>query len=198
MLTLDTSKPVDRTGNAYCGPLVVAAIMGTSTGDVASQVYAMRKAGESPRKMKRVPAAVKGTTGSELVRLLQARGYAVYDTDIGARYRPQDFRTYYADNDANKSYRTPNPLVAITEYPLAPWSLVRRVLPTLGDWLRHTDGKTYIIHLPGHWALASGGKFTETYTRGAWVPFREAPSRNRHVTMAYLVTQGPYQHALTS
>jgi hypothetical protein len=64
---IDTTRPVDRTGNPYCGPLVVAAILGISAGAVAAEVLNMRQSKDwAARKMKRVPKEVKGTVRTEL------------------------------------------------------------------------------------------------------------------------------------
>jgi len=71
---------IDRTGNRYCGPLVVAGILGTSTGDVAAQVASMRKrVGGVPLANGRIKR-VRGRTGythqwrtaSSLARLCMA------------------------------------------------------------------------------------------------------------------------------
>ena len=188
MLTLNTSKPVDRTGNMYCGPLVVGAILGTSTGVVAQRIEAMRTARDPvtiPRGRKAPRrGAVRGTYHTELRAVLEREGFGFRDVDVGARWRPiRKWR--YVDSTCTRGanqkplFDDPNNWHEVT------W--LRREVPTLRDWLRHTDNGTYIVNLPGHWAIVSNGQWCETYTRGEWVAKRAAPKQSRHVINAWQI-----------
>ena len=183
-MILDTSKPVDRTGNSYCGPLVVGAILGTSTGYVAESVLRLRREGLG-HKRARKSGAIKGTYADELLRLLAQHGYRTEQIDIGARYRRRTYRETLV-NDSFTRWASREPLFSTETW--HPATLLRVAYPSLGMWLRtlRTDA-TYIVHLPRHWAIASAGKWSETHTDGKWIDFRGAPGRARHVTAAYLV-----------
>lgn len=192
---IDTTKPVDRTGNTFCGPLVVAAILGTSTGAVVAEIAAKRQATRGVRlstgKLRRVRArtadAIRGTYDTELFALLESRGVKLEPVDVGARYRPHRKirgRPCYVNTDGS---RFSCPLDLGDDW--LPWTLLEReVLPLWRAALRLRDGATYIVHLPGHWAIVSGGKWCETYTRGEWLPLAAAPCRNRQVKAAWRVT----------
>lgn len=71
-MQLDTSKPVDRTGNRYCGPLVIAAITGMSTADAAAAL----------RRITGRTSAVKLVRHEELISTLSALGFVMRRMEI--------------------------------------------------------------------------------------------------------------------
>lgn len=191
MLILDTSKPVDRTGNTYCGPLVVGAILGTSTGIIAERIAGMRVARDPvtiPRGRKaprRGP--IRGTYYTELCALLERAGYGLRPVDVGARYRRSNYVACYIDAEQKRMYRggvTPAMAQVLDLWAYTP---LKRVCDSLGSFLRGLDAGTYIVNTPGHWAIASGGLWCETYTGGAWCAKRAAPKQTRRVLNAWQI-----------
>lgn len=197
-MNIDTTKPVDRTGNIYCGPLVVAAILGTSTGNIAAEVARMRVAnggavtttGKVRRVRARTAEAIRGTHTGELEALLTRAGFSLVPVDVGARYHahPKGRRgNGYVSSDG-KRWLCTQFLADGSRW--LPWTLLEhRALPLWQAALRLRDGGTYIVHLPGHWAIASDGKWCETHTQGQWVPLAAAPRGNRKVRAAWRVTR---------
>ena len=187
-MLIDTTKPVDRTGNTWCGPLVAAAILGTSTGVVADAVYNMRKARDPACHHKRVTRVVRGTYASELHALLKAYGYSIGESVAPIRYQPARRFGTYIRADGLRMCRAV-PILSTADWHR--WTMVERrgawdlwrCLKTLG-----TAG-TFIIETPGHWALLSGGHWCETFTKGAWVPARGAPKQSRNVLNAWPVSR---------
>lgn len=197
---IDTSKPVDRTGNTFCGPLVVAAICGTSTGQVCESIAAMRQRTggvQLGKRVKRVRARtadkIKGTYDGELFAVLKSQGFAVAPVDVGARYRSQSVRGFYRDtfvsDDGKRFCRGAPPILDSRTW--WPWTLIERECLPLWRWLLRVrdDAHTYIVHLPGHWAIAHAGQWCETYTDGKWVPANRAPRGSRKVINAWRVTR---------
>lgn len=200
MLNIDTSKPVDRTGNAFCGPLVVAAILGTSTGRVASALAAVRQEnhgvvklgnGRAKRVRNRTTESIRGTYPAELETLLASYGYSFEPVDVGARFRMARKlrgRPSYV-NDAGTRFACPNPPLLSTET-WHPWTVLEHcALPLWQGLSRLRDGGTYIVFTPGHWALAHNGHWCETFTNGNWVRFSHAPKSSRRMLAAWRVTQ---------
>jgi hypothetical protein len=187
MLTLNTSKPVDRTGNTYCGPLVVASILGTSTGVVAQRIESMRKARDPvtiQRNGRPRRGAVRGTYHTELRAVLEREGFGLRETDVGARYR-RDRKYCYVNATCTRGANQ-LPMFAIpSEWHAVTW--LKRQCPTLLNFLMHADNGTYIVNLPGHWAIVSNGQWCETHTRGEWVAKRAAPKQSRHVINAWQI-----------
>jgi hypothetical protein len=68
-----TRATVDRTGNRYCGPLVLAALMGCSTAEAAAKVR--RVNGDHNR-------AIKGMHNYELIKTLKAAGHTLIDVPV--------------------------------------------------------------------------------------------------------------------
>jgi hypothetical protein len=71
-MNLDTRSKVDRTGNRYCGPLVIAAITGMSTSEAA----------RSLRRITGRQSAVKSVNHQEIMATLSALGYVMRRTEI--------------------------------------------------------------------------------------------------------------------
>jgi hypothetical protein len=188
MLILDTSKPVNRDGNTYCGPLVVAAIMGTNTGAVATAITGMRAARDpvtilrgrkAPRR-----GPIRGTYYSELCALLERSGFGVRSVDVGVRFQP-DRKWGYVNATCTRGARQLPMFANPSEWHAVTW--LRAVYRPLWAFLSHADNGTYIVNTPGHWAIASGGQWCETYTRGEWVAKRAAPKQNRRVINAWQI-----------
>jgi len=191
---IDTTKPVDRMGNSFCGPLVVAAIIGTSTGAVADMIKHGRaaKAFAVPVGRKRRPKAtvVRGTYENELFALLEAHGARIEPIDVGSRYiriRGARGRDTFVNATFTRWAASFLPPVLSTDewYPCT--ILEREALPLWRVAVLFDTG-TYIVNTPNHWAIASDGKWCETYTKGEWVPLRNAPGRNRKVLRAWRVS----------
>jgi hypothetical protein len=86
-MKLDTTKQVSRKGNRYCGPLVIAAITDTSTGEAAELV---RDCGETSRNCTK---PIVGIRQSEMWSVLTGLGYACEWRSAG-RYRQRtDYST---------------------------------------------------------------------------------------------------------
>lgn len=198
---IDTTKPVDRTGNKWCGPLVLAAIMGTSTGEVCEALAVERQLTRGVRlsngKIKRVRGrtadTMRGTYDTELFALLERNGFVLESIDVGARYRPGRHSTYV--NDAGTRYASPRPPIFTTET-WWPWTvLVRDCLP-LWRWLLRVrnDNNAYIVHLPNHWAITARGMWCETHTKGDWIRAAQAPQGRRKVLKAWRVTRPGESH----
>ena len=80
-MIINRDRPVDRTGNSFCGPLVIAAILGTSTAEAAERVrrHVIRKCYRN---------AVKGMYNEDLRYTLEVSGFAVYPLKIAKHYVP--------------------------------------------------------------------------------------------------------------
>ncbi len=127
---------------------------------------------------------MRGTYYTELRAVLERQGFGLRECDVGAHWRP-DRRWHYVNADftrgANQKpfFDDPNNWHAVT------W--LRREYQSLGTFLRCTDDATYIVNTPGHWAIASGGQWCETFTRGEWVAKRGAPKQTRRVLRAWQI-----------
>jgi hypothetical protein len=188
-----TRSNVDRSGNSFCGPLVLAAILGTSTAEAAEKVrdVSMRRRG-----------AVKGMYNSELLAVLRANGRTVTEMDVPrvyiARRRPGesvadtveytngDTWTHFVDGKAN------HVRVATygADYANAAHTPVHRVGVTLAAWLptRPDHTGTYVVVVANHYVLISGRKFVDTYTKGEWVSIGKAPHRRKRVHKIFQIT----------
>lgn len=173
-MKLNRDVPVDRTGNGYCGPLVIAALLGISTAEAASEVRR--------RSNRRCYArAVKGMYNDDLVHVLKVNGLKVEKQPHGElRYFPR--------------YRWPNgKSVAFESYNGALGECTpveqRPVKPTLARWLAERPDKsaTYVVQVTGHYVLVSGRKFVDTHTRGQWVNIGDAPRRRKRVEHVWMI-----------
>jgi hypothetical protein len=186
-----TDNPVNRDGNSFCGPLVVAAILGCSTGHVATLIARKRAQDKGVRlasgKLKNTRGKsadkIRGTYAVELFAILADHGITVEPVDVGARY--ERAYTGYVNASVTRSVRGNTPLFSTEQW--YPWTMIRHLYRTL--WLSVSKFKsdTYIISTPGHWAIASDGKWAETFTRGEWVPLALAPKSRRKVLQAWRV-----------
>jgi hypothetical protein len=190
---IDTTKPVDRTGNAYCGPLVVAAILGCSTGKVAEEIAAYRVKNKGVRlpsglvrRMKgRSADKIRGTHSAELLELLARHGIKTEAINPGARLIPWE-RNVMVNSQFTRWVRKA-PVLSTDDW--VPASLVRLTGLTLWQASSKFAEGTFIIVTPGHWAIISDGKWCETFTGGKWVDLRHAPKDNRRVISAWRVTK---------
>jgi hypothetical protein len=196
-LAIDTARPVDRAGNAFCGPLVVAAILGTSTGNVATEVANLRCKLKGARMadgtIKRIRGRradkVRGTYNSELFAVLESRGLLIESVPVGGRWveiRKCRGRSTYVNGSFTRMARGGMP-------PWGDWypvTLITREGRSLWMLRQLFASGTYIVQLPGHWALAHDGLWCETHTSGQWVDIRVAPKSSRKVLQAWKITQG--------
>jgi hypothetical protein len=191
--SLKPGQAVDRTGNNYCGPLVVAAIVGTSTGQVAAEVANMRQAiggarlsnGKLRRVRGRTADKVRGTYDIELFAVLKLHGYEAAPIDVGNHYVPELLRPVHVNAAGTRFCRNGIPDAG----DWLPWTIVRRTARPLWLVLPRLTSGTYIIKTPGHWALARDGQWCETLTYGEWLPYCRAPQSNRKVLQAWRVTR---------
>lgn len=197
-MNIDTTKPVDRTGNSFCGPLVVAAILGISTGEVADLIAARRRTNKGVRlasgKVKRVRGGrvaghgVKGTYDTELFELLAARGYTVEPVDVGARYGRQ-YTGWVNPEGTRVSRRDPQraviPLFDAGQW--LPWTFLRHAFRQIWTAAPKFRSGTFIVGTPGHWAIVSNGMWCETFTKGVWLSL--TPMSRRKVLNAWRVTR---------
>ena len=189
---------VDRTGNNFCGPLVVAAIVGTSTGQVAAEVANMRQAiggarlsnGKLRRVRGRTADKVRGTYDTELFAVLLLHGFEATPIDVGNRYVPQFQRPVLVRADGKLFARNGMAVVGVDgNAEWLPWTVLQRTARPLWQVLPRLTSGTYIINTPGHWALARDGQWCETLTHGNWLPYARAPQSKRKVLKAWRVTR---------
>ena len=194
-----TRSNVDRTGNGFCGPLVLAAILGTSTARAAEQVRNLSK---------RRRVAVKGMWNSELLAVLRANGRTVTEVEVPrvyiARRRPRETIANamgWTDGRIFVKYSEKWPYGKTGGFHMARHDLcadpsnscytpVTHVGVTLAAWLpkRPDHTGTYVVVVANHYVLISGRKFVDTYTRGEWVSIGKAPHRRKRVHNVFQVT----------
>lgn len=205
-----TLQSVDRTGNGFCGPLVLAAIFGCDTAEAAARI---RQATSSSRP-------VKGMHNFELERTLSFHGYRAAKCGISWRYRadliPGQCGTH-VDNTMERRAsleeyhrvkrmggcvhaadgRMPLMITNITGVSgqqdwAAPFTPVKMVGPTLAEWIRTYDrdpNAFYIVEVNLHYVLVKGRKFVDTFTKGEWVFTGSAPHRRKRVKNVWKVTK---------
>lgn len=71
---IDTTQAVDRNGNRYCGPLVIAAITGLTSGEAAAKVRTVTNR-----------RAIRGMTRGEVEATLLALGHKLTVTPVVGR-----------------------------------------------------------------------------------------------------------------
>lgn len=183
-----TRAPVDRTGNRYCGPLVLAALIGCTTAEAAAKV----------RSATGDHSAIKGMHNHELIKTLKAAGHTLLELPVAMRMvearnpgEPSGQIHYGTDSwsiNVPGGVRLWRP--ADHSQGASAMCLLRRQGPTLAAWLRTRPDKcaTYIINVTGHYVLVSGRKFVDTYTKGEWVNIGKAPHRRCRVVKVWQVT----------
>lgn len=185
---------VDRTGNSYCGPLVLAAIMGCTSAEAANRVRAVRGL-----------KVVKGTLPQDLWCTLRAHGYRSYHEYVPQRYinarkpgKPGTSIDTVALQRCPQStaYRVAG--VSMEWMPGsgglnpvwgAPYTPIKLAGPTLAEWMRskRDPDAYYVVGLSDHWVLVKGRKFIDTFTKGQWVFLRSAPHRRKRVRSVFRV-----------
>lgn len=187
-MMLDTIESVDRTGNKFCGQLVLAAILGKSSGYIAECIAQLRRTGRSKYSKRTRDGSVKGTWNQELLQVLEDHGVKVEHVDTGARYYCKRRQIFISRQPSPSVWRCTYQRMS-TDHPEA--SLVDLRKLTLQSWFFRLPAAerngTYIVNVPGHWLLISGGKLVETHTDGKWVPFALAPKLRRTVNFAWRV-----------
>lgn len=182
-------RNVDQTGNGYCGPLVLAAIIGCTTAEAAALV----RVGNGAR-------SVKGTNTSDLSFVLRTRGFRmieqrpqhhlVEDRIPGQPSGVPSFSTTWSSftpSDRNANGRME---CIHTGGPACQFTALKSVGPTLAQWMRSKRNPDvfYIVELSGHWVLVRGRKFIDTATKGEWVFLRSAPHRRKRVKNVWMVS----------
>jgi hypothetical protein len=188
---LITRTTVDRSGNRYCGPLVLAALLGCTTAEAAAKVRAACGHGHT----------IKGMTNNELLKTLIAGGYSVTELNVSKHYvearnpgEPSGVVNFRSNNWEIRMGATIQKGVRLWQPPegfnlTSQFTPVKHVGPTLAAWLRTRPDKsaTYIINVTGHYVLISGRKFVDTGTRGEWVNIGKAPHRRARVVKVWRV-----------
>lgn len=188
-----TRQNVVRDGNRYCGPLVLAALLGCTTAEAAAKV---RLATNSDR-------AIKGMHNDEMVKtLVRVGGFDIRKLDVPKHYearrrpgqRVEDVVEYctntwtrHVDGNPNKILLwRPNNDHSLGGSAMTP---VKLVGCTLAAWLKQRPDRagTYVINVTGHYVLVVGQKFVDTATRGEWVSIRKAPHRRTRVENVWQV-----------
>jgi len=172
MKRITRANVTDRAGNKYCGPLVLAALLGTSTAEAAGIVR-----GQSGRR------AIRGMYHPELITALRANGYDVVEEAIELRYRAHhsfgggQWYTNEQDPDMPPGHRG------------APFTPVKRVGPTFAEWLRsrQVPSATHIVVVSNHYVLVQGRKMVDTHTHGVWTFIRSAPHRRKRVEKVFRI-----------
>lgn len=196
----------DMSGNRYCGPMVLATIMGLSTAEAAEKVRLANS---------HVGRAVKGMHNSDLLRTLNRNGYRTEEqTGLRLRYVPdrrpgkptvqvdktvercdhgrRDIKSYVRFDDAMA--RKPHMITYLTNVSgptdwSAPYTPVKRVGPTLAEWMRskRDPDAFYIVNVTNHYVLVRGRKFIDNHSK-EWVFLRSAPHRRKRVAHVFKVT----------
>lgn len=195
-------------GNKYCGPMVLATIMGCSTAEAAERVRL--DAGVYRR-------AIKGMHNNEIVRTLNRNGWRTDEIKDGMRlryvaarvpgrptvqvdktmerrdHRRADIKSYVRFDDAMA--RKPHMVTYLSGVSgsadwAAPYTPVKLVGSTLAEWMRTSKRDPdayYIVQVTGHYVLVKGRKFIDNHTKD-WVFLRSAPWRRKRVEHVYKVT----------
>jgi hypothetical protein len=186
-----TRQNVVRDGNRYCGPLVLAALLGCSTSEAAAKV---REATGTDR-------AIKGMHNDEMVKtLVRAGGFNVEKLEVPKHYiehrafgQPAGAVEYVTNTwwrgagNSIQAWRPPSE-IDMSGSAMTP---VKLVGPTLAAWLRTREDKAavYVVNVTGHYVLVAGRKFVDTSTRGEWVNIGDAPHRRTRVENVWRVSR---------
>jgi hypothetical protein len=185
-----THQNVVHDGNRYCGPLVIAALLGCTTAEAAAKV----------RLATNIDGAIKGMRNADMVKTLErVGGYTLTPMAFPMRYIEQrrigqpGGQLQFATNawtlnvpGGIRLWRPPSEGLHAS-----PYTKVRRVGCTLAAWLRFRADKsaTYVVNTTGHYVLVVGRKFVDTGTRGEWVGIGKAPRRRSRVENVWQVTR---------
>lgn len=168
-----TRQNVVRDGNRYCGPLVIAALLGCTTAEAAAKV---REATDSDR-------AIKGMFNHEMLKTLARNGFTVAQREVPKLYLARRRPGQSAEDAVRYSYEQNGPD--------APYTPLKLTGCTLAAWLRQRPDRagTYVINVTGHYVLVVGRKFVDTGTRGEWVSIAKAPHRRMRVENVWQVSK---------
>jgi hypothetical protein len=190
---LITRTNVVRDGNRYCGPLVIAALLGCTTAEAAAKVRLAINTdkpingmynGDMLKTLVRVGGFdVKQLEVPKHYTALRRPGQRIEDTvehctNTWTKHLPDgSIRLWRPDNDGNIGGSAMTP--------------VKRVGCTLAAWLRQRPDRagTYVINVTDHYVLVVGQKFVDTATRGEWVSIRKAPHRRTRVENVWQVSR---------
>ncbi len=153
---LDTTKKIDRTNNSYCGPLVIAALLGRSTKEAALLV-----------RMRTGKNVVKGMSADHIAATLRPHGLHLKHERL---------------TKTSRTYRLPPPKHCAWAS-VRDGKVTKSVGPTFAQWLRSREhaNQTHLVDVGKHWVLVHGRKMVDTYTDGEWLFIRKAPHRRRRV-----------------
>lgn len=196
---------VDRDGNRYCGPLVLAALLGVSTAEAAEQV----------RRHSNHTGAVKGMHNHDLLKTLMANGFNPQPVELPMRYqgirKPGETWENALEFTSGYSWTSWRTSTENDKWACKPGTRieciigrkdlealdpdnrsschnrVKRVGPTLAGFLKMRPNRaaTYVVNITGHYVLVSGRKFVDTYTRGEWVSIAKCPHRRARVVKVW-------------
>ena len=162
----------DRSGNRYCGPLVIAALLGVSTTEAAAKVR-----DTDPRI-----TAVKGMYNSTMVSTLRNNGYRVIEETVPKHLVRKPFAGTHWSYDWRRDSQDTDE---------SAYSPLMKVGPTFAEWLRSRDEcqrvSTYVVVVSNHYVLVSGRKMVDTFTKGVWTAIGKAPHRRKRVESVYRV-----------
>lgn len=166
-MRIDTTKPVSRAGNKFCGPLTIAAITDATPGEAAELIFDCADRSKRHRSLKS-PAGVKGIYNTEMLAVLRGLGY----------------RCFWESGIASATYirfigMTRRTVTDGAPYSSLIWKIKRRTLRTFVAKL--DPALTVVVQLRGHYILIHDGKLCDTYTNGAWVAFADAPHMTKPI-----------------
>lgn len=176
---------VDCSGNRYCGPLVMAAILGCTTAEATAKA---RLANDSREDY-------KGMSNGEVIRTLRVYGRkvdeepvpkaCVADRRIG---EPKGVVTH--GYDITETFKDGRGVKCVVSIGRVQYCAIKTQGVTFAAWLKQRKDKagTYLVNVTGHYVLVSGRQFVDTHTRGEWVNIGKAPHRRCRVQRVWRIT----------
>lgn len=176
---------VDRSGNRYCGPLVLAAILGCTTAEATAKA---RLANDSRE-------AYKGMCNADVIRTLKVYGRTVTEEPVpkmlvAARCVGEPKGVVTHGFDITETFKDGRVIKCVVSSERVQYCAVKIQGVTFAAWLKQRLDKagTYLVNVTGHYVLVSGRQFVDTYTRGEWVNIGKAPHRRCRVEHVWRIT----------